>query len=234
MSGVKFSLFIDADNQSANVANSLFGYINRNNNRVFSATIAGNSNGKPNEAWVKALRDFDPHIQIESIVVPCHPDAADAALILELGQNLRGFCNAERHVIIVSRDDVLVSAAEWAQGCGLQISLAYANTGQALKKRNTTVPICLLSRSNVSRPASISNNKPSRDDTSVASTDIQKIIERMDSKYTRTKNGGFLKTHVGYELYGMGYKTKASREDFLRKIPGLKEKGTGVALELIF
>ncbi|NVZ11783.1 NYN domain-containing protein [Allochromatium humboldtianum] len=220
MCGVNFSLFVDADNQPARFARSLFEYIEKaSGGKIVSATIAGKNHGKLNDAWVKELENLSPGINIKSIVVDNKPNAADAALILHLGKDLQVFCQESQHAIIVSRDKIFASAAKTAEACGAKIFLAYLGSSKEIEKENKNNSISVLPIAKTLNPSSSRSKKDS------PSLEIKAVIDRIRSTCKRKKDGGYSKSDVGLLLVKLGYTTGKERKSVLRQIPGIKTCG---------
>ncbi len=138
------ALYIDADNQSSACAEALTSLL-RHEIAVdrIDAFIAGNHSGRKIGNWLDVFQRLAPEIQTRSLKVPITPDAADVALIMELGANLEHHIRQETIVIVVSRDGLLIRAAEQAKGRGARVFLAYAD-GDVPTVRNPRLTTLLL------------------------------------------------------------------------------------------
>ena len=121
--------YIDADNQSAQCAAELvaafrndFGVVN------LRAVIAGNNSGRQIQLWADELSAAAPGIEAIGLDCPSRKDAADLALIMELGASLESHRARAELVVVVSRDDLLVGAAERAKAHGCRAYSAYVDS----------------------------------------------------------------------------------------------------------
>ena len=135
--------YIDADNQSAQSAADLVALFRDDLGvRELRAVIAGNNSGRQIQLWADELAAAAPGIETIALDCPSRKDAADLALIMELGANLAEHARCGDLVAIVSRDDLLVGAAERtkAQGCRA-MATAMANSKLLLAAVNDSVAV---------------------------------------------------------------------------------------------
>jgi len=239
-------LYVDADNQSPALATPLLNtLIEVFTARISAITIAGNNLGKQVDCWHKHLIDHDPDLAIRTLTLPSRKEAADIALILELGANLERHIREQSLVIIMSRDDLLIGAAEQAQTRGARVLLAYADSTIPSPGHADLTTLLLPSVSKtparkppvtppppakpIAKPATtISSEVPPVDKTSVAS-----VVAALRTMCPEQPGGGYTATHVGQALAKMDFDAKA-RKQFLKTVPNLSTKGTGSEKLLLF
>ena len=239
-------LYIDADNQSPQLATPLLNtLIEVFTAQITAITIAGNNLGKQVDCWHRHLSDHDPDLAIRTLTLPSRKEAADIALILELGTNLERHIREQSLVIIMSRDDLLIGAAEQAKARGARVLLAYADSsipspGHAdlttlllptvsktpAKKTPAATPVATRA---AAKPAiTISTEVPPVDKTSVPS-----VLAALRKMCPKQIGGGYTATHVGQALAKLDFDAKA-RKQFLKTVPNLGAKGTGSSKLLLF
>lgn len=234
------ALYIDADNQSSLCAKSLVTLFREEfAARVISATIAGNNHGKQIDSWRQELVAEIPDIEVHALDVPVRKQAADIALIMELGANLDGHIREREMVVVVSRDDWLVGAAEYAKARGCIVLVSYAD-GEVPTARSTRLTTLLLPA--IVKPAV---TKPTLQPAPVKQTAAKApeaapdnktaaVLAQLQGMCTPQPGGGYTANEVGQALAKLGYATKVARTRFLDAIPELKEHGTGPTKVLVF
>lgn len=227
---VCIALYIDADNQSSQIAHVLIELLRDGlGARVVHATIAGNSDGKVSAGWSAALGEQIPDLPIKKIVVPCRKDAADAALILALGADLADHVRLGTRVVLVSRDVLLLAAAERAKAAGCHIYAAYTESGMPTA-RSPGITTLLLP----AVPGSVAQTEGRPRVTPVPKAlaeppaprdNIAGVIAQVKALCKPQPGGGYSATDVGQALAKIGYKTPAERKRVIATFPGLREKG---------
>jgi len=229
-------IYIDADNQSCQCAKSLANLLrNELGLQVTRIVLAGNNHGKEIENWRVALADELPDVEPLIFHVSSRKQAADAALIMELGANLERHRHDRERIIIVSRDDFLVGAAEHAKtkGCLVLVAYAHSEIPAARSTRLTTVVLPAVSKPFCPvPPADQSVTAPSAP-TKTADV-VRTVIAELRKLCTKQPGGGYTASAVGQALIKLGFDTKAKRARFLKAIPGLHEQGSGPDKVLVF
>ena len=246
VSVVTVALYVDADNQSAQCAEPLFNLFRTElNARFTSATISGNNLGHKIEDWRGALLAEDPDLAIQALPAPHRKDGADIALLMALGAALDQHLHEQTLVVVVSRDDLLIGAAEQAKARGCKTLVAYADS-DLQTARNTQLTTILLPA--LTKAVSTSANKPvsvvqpppvvmeaSNPGPTVqpipqtAGKDAKAVLAQLRHLCDQQPGGGYSATQVGQALSKLGY-DKAARARFLKSLPGLKKQGSGANL----
>lgn len=238
---VRVALYIDADNQSSQIAPALMDLLcDGLGARIIRATIAGNSDGKVSVGWSAALREQIPDLPINAIVVPCRKDAADVALILALGADLADHLRLGVRVVLVSRDALLLAAAERVKAFGCRIYAAYAD-GAIPTARSSGLTTLLLpaipsagTQTEVPPLVAITPQAPAPSDSVTTPADVAKVIAQIRALCKQQPGGGYSATDVGQALTTLGYQTPAARKRVIATFPGLREKGAHPHKLLIF
>ena len=236
------AFYIDADNQSSQCVKSLIGlFIGDTGMRIISATIAGNNHGKEIECWRSNLVSEVPDINLCLIDVCSRKQAADIALIMELGANLEQHIHERERVIIVSRDELLIGAAEYAKTRGCMVFISYANSDIPVARSTelTTYLLPVIAKPLPHQLTPVDQNQkivtpiPIPPKTSPISKDVP-VLAKLRQMCQQQSGGGYGASDIGQALLTLGFNTKASREKFLKSIPGLKARGTGPQKILVF
>ena len=238
---VRVALYVDADNQSSQSAGALIDLLHHGLGACLaSATIAGNSEGKVGAGWAAALREQIPDLPIQSFVVPCRKDAADAALILALGADLAAHRRDGTRVVLVSRDALLHAAAAQAKTVGCQVYIAYADSEIPTARSTTLTTLLLPALSTLGTSAgrlpvaAVAPRAAAPQAASPPALDVGKVIAQVRSLCKQQPGGGYSSTDVGQALTKLGYKTPAERKRVIATFPGLREKGAHPHKFLLF
>lgn len=230
------SIYIDADNQSCQCAKALANLLrNELGLKVSRIVLAGNNHGKEIENWRVALADEIPDVEPLIFHVSSRKQAADAALIMELGANLERHRHDRERIIIVSRDDFLVGAAEHAKtkGCLVLVAYAHSEIPAARSTRLTTLVLPAVSKS--SCPLLTADQSVTAPSAPTQTVDVVRtVIAELRKLCTKQPGGGYTANEVGQALFKLGFDTKAKRTQFLQTIPGLREQGSGPDKVLVF
>lgn len=142
---VSVALYIDADNQSPQCAKALLSAfrLDFSDARVVSATIAGNNHGQQINSWRDELLSVLPNLVVHTLTAPHRKQGADVALLMALGAGLERHVRERELVVIVSRDDLVIGAAEQAKARGCRTWITYAD-GEIPTARNTHSTTLLL------------------------------------------------------------------------------------------
>ncbi|WP_139558170.1 PIN domain-containing protein [Methylotetracoccus oryzae] len=230
------TLYIDADNQSCQCAKSLANLLrNELGLQVTRIVLAGNNHGKEIENWRGALAAELPDIEPLILHVSSRKQAADAALIMELGAKLERHLQYRERIIVVSRDDFLVGAAEHAKtrGCLVLVAYAHGEIPAARSSRLTTLVLPAVSKPSCLLPTADQGVTAPLAPTQTADV-VRTVIAELRKLCTKQPGGGYKANEVGQALFKLGFDTKAKRARFLKTIPGLHEQGSGPDKGLVF
>jgi hypothetical protein len=231
------ALYVDADNQSAQCAGPLlclFGQMLPS--QVVEAVIAGNNHGKEIDHWRKSLIAQDSGIAVRRLDVPSRRQAADAALVMALGQDLEKRIREGDLVVVVSRDEFLIRAAEQAMSRGCHVLLAYAG-GEMPVARTAELTTLVLPVVKGSETAPVQDSgAPPASPTPTGGSDprVAATLTKLRETCVQQPGGGYAPSDVGQALTKLGYKKPKDRRRFLQSVPGLQERGTGAKKVLIF
>jgi hypothetical protein len=233
------ALYVDTDNQSAQLAQPLLKALADDLNvPVAEITVAGNNVGKRLDQWRNQLADSDPELRVHVLDVPAHKEAADIALILDLGANLGRHIDEGHLVIVMSRDELLIGAAEQVRTRGARVLLAYGDSAtpssenSALttlllptvpKPRQVTTPV------DVSLAGTLPQTAPTVDTNSVAS-----VVAGIHQMCLEQPGGGYQPTDVGQALVKLGFVDASARRAFLQSVPNLVSRGKAGDKRLLF
>lgn len=244
------ALYIDADNQSPAIAEDLLVSVGEDWALELSRVVlAGNDHGQSVARWQTALLEHVPADCLFTLEVPRTPEAADLALILELGAAMERHRQQVDLVIILSRDEWLIAAAEAASRRGCRVWVAYAQTDTApARTRLPTLLLPAVQRSDEnSRPRPLADLPPPAAEVAAEPQALGTVppglqtpaadlplLSQLRAQCQQQPGGGYASTDVGQMLYRLGLTTKGQRERFLRTVPGLREIGTGPNKRLLF
>lgn len=224
------AVYIDADNQSSQGAKALLALLG---DAVVSVTIAGNNHGQEVERWRHELVSIVPDLNPRLLEVSSRKQAADIALIMELGAHLDQHIHERERVNIVSRDELLISAAECAQSRGCTVFIAYADSEipTARSTRLTTLLLPAIAKLSPPLPPATdpkaATSSPRPQTPFAGNTSVSPVLAKLREMCTPQPSGGYLASEVGQALFKLGYDTKAARTEFLTSIPGIEARGTG-------
>ena len=248
------ALYIDADNQSFAIAGDLLASVCDDwGLEVSRVVLAGNDHGQTVVRWQAGLSKQVPDERVLTLQVPITPEAADLALILELGAAMEQHRQHLDLVMVVSRDEWLIAAAEALRLRGCRVWVAYAQTektpartrlptlllpavnrsGDSAKPRPTTEPSATAMTAIGAPHAQAQGTPATSQPPSKSSTELE-LLAQLRAQCKQQPGGGYRSNEVGQVLYGLGLTSKAERERFLRAVPGLREIGTGADKQLLF
>lgn len=230
------ALYIDADNQSPQCAKALVSLLREDfDARVVSATIAGNNHGQQIDSWRDELLSEVPDLVVHALAVPHRKQAADVALLMALGADLERHIREREVLVIVSRDDLVIGAAEQAKARGCRTLVAYADS-EIPTARNPHLTTLLLpasaKASMVAAPAA-TVTPPARPLAQAPDDAVASVVAQLRTICKKKPGGGYDASDVGQALAKLGY-DKTARARFLASVPGLKKRGTGPTLTLVF
>jgi hypothetical protein len=202
------ALYIDADNQSPQCAGALLGVLRADfQARVVSATLAGNNHGQQVDRWRDALLSVLADLVVHTLVAPHRKQGADVALLMALGAGLERHVREREVVVVVSRDDLLIGAAEQARARGCRTLIAYAD-GDLSTARNPDVTTLLLPA--LARTSSVAHPGPVQTPTTAANSPrplaqtpdsgndaIALVLAKVRGLCTPKPGGGYAATDVG-------------------------------------
>ncbi|WP_295403095.1 NYN domain-containing protein [uncultured Thiocystis sp.] len=211
--------------------------------KIISATIAGNNQGPQIDHWRRELLAAIPDLVVQALPAPHRKQGADIALLMALGAELERHLRERVVVVIVSRDDLLIGAAEHAKARGCRALIAYAD-GEIPTARNahlTTLLLPAVAKANpVARPVSATTQPavpvvtaPAVTPTPTSKGEGTSVAAQLRAMCTKQPGGGYTATDVGQALFKLGY-DKAARARFLQSLPGLTTRGTGANKILVF
>jgi hypothetical protein len=247
--------YIDADNQSAQCAADLVSLF-RDDLAVgaLRAVIAGNNSGSQIDIWARELAAAAPDIEALALDVPSRKDAADVALIIELGANLERHRRDGDLVVAVSRDDLLVGAAEYAKARGCRAFAALVDSDPPCA-RSSRVATLLLPTPGKQRPARppvrrlVSTlpslaRKPAEQSAQSApkpeptpanpGPDPAAVLARLREQCKPAPGGGYCATEIGQALKNLGFADAKTRAQFLKTTPGIQPRGSGTRKVYVF
>jgi hypothetical protein len=234
--------YIDADNQSHQCAKALVSLFRTVfDARVVSATNVGNNHGKQIDRWRDELVSALPDLVVHPLAAPDRKQGADVALLMALGANLERHIRDGEVVVIVSRDELVIAAAEQIKARGCRTLIAYADS-DVPTARNPDVTTLLLPA--VATPVSVPRaapavapaataTPPARPPDQAPGGDVESVIAQLRGMCTQQPGGGYSASDVGQALSKLGY-DKAKRKRFLESVPGLSVRGTGANKVLEF
>ncbi|EIC22489.1 NYN domain-containing protein [Thiorhodovibrio frisius] len=243
---IAFALYIDADNQSAHSAAALVEVLQQDiGGHIALVIVAGNNKANRNESWINALREQIPDLPIENLSVPCRPNAADIALILALGEGMAEHRLNQTRVVIVSRDTLLLDAAEQIKRSGVRLFVAYSDGEVPTARRTNLLTLLLPSPIESSREPVITvtptgaRTAPSPTPLQSAPSDTVKTEVAAAVAYVRANcqkqpGGGYSSSEVGQALAKLGYSTPAERRHILAQFPKFQTQGSGAQKCLVF
>jgi len=229
-----FALYIDADNQAAHGAAALLDVLQGLGGRITRVVVAGNDKGNKTAAWIEALRAHVSEECIDNRIVPCRSNAADIALILALGADLDEHRRTQTRVVVVSRDKLLLDAAEQVKDAGVRLYVAYADnplpTAQRTKLTTFLLP-CPEERSADEAQAAPAPASPAQD---TPLSEVQRAMAYVREHCTKHPEGGYSASYVGHLLSQLGYSTPAARRAILARFPNLQVLSEGPTKRLRF
>lgn len=231
------TLYVDADNQPALCANSLASLLKEDLGwRVTQVVVAGNNHGGELDKWRRELESGFPESEPTIIEVSLRKHAADLALVMEIGRNLDRHLRAGERLLIVSRDDLLIGAAEYAKSRGCAVIVAYVRS-ENVAVRSTQLGTLILPGL-AGSPVPVESALPPMPSGVTAPQSLAETVGLVTSRIREMcpaePGGGFSATAVGQALATLGFDTKAKRDQFLKSVPGLKEQGEGPNKRLTF
>ncbi len=235
-------LYIDADNQSHQCANALLNLFRTEfEARIVSATIAGNNQGQEINSWRNELVAELPDLEVHALAAPHRKQGADIALLMALGADLERHIRERRVLVIVSRDDLVIGAAEQAKARGCKTLIAYADSEipTARNRHLTTLLLPALAKASpIDLPASVAApsapvTPPARTQAKPPKGEVASVVAQLRTMCKKKPGGGYGASDVGQALSTLGY-DKAARERFLKSVPGLTVRDTGPNKTLVF
>jgi hypothetical protein len=154
---------------------------------------------------------------------------------MALGADLERHIRDSEVVVIVSRDDLVIGAAEQAKARGCKTLIAYAES-EIPTARNPYLTTLLLPASAkapaVAAPAATATPS-ARPPAQAPSGTAASVIAQLRGMCKQQPSGGYGASDVGQALSKLGY-DKAARARFLASVPALTVRGTGPNKVLVF
>lgn len=216
MSTTSTILFVDADNQPSTAAPELAAYLRAMGRSISRINVAGNGSGAHVAGWGRACDDLFPGAAIQTLVTPVRKQAADAWLLFEIGRLTATPLPDGTMIVIVSRDDILVAAAEQLTHEGVLVLLASHSAAPPPATMVGHLPLAVGNAAEAVRAASVDVASPSS------------ILEYLRSVVPRRSRHPlrYAATDVGQALARLGM-NRQMRACVLRQIPGLRTIGEG-------
>lgn len=227
------AIYVDADNQLPACAEPLL-VLCRGDLAItrVEIVIAGNNAGRQLDLWVERLHAVDPAAEVEPLQVPARKEAADLALVMALGANLQRHRTAGDLILIVSRDELLVGAAERARALGCCCLVAYSS-GAPVRPHAMQLPTLILplpdKGATAAAPPLVAATSDKQDSIPVkpaAGQDTRAILTGVRKALEEHPKGGYAAGPLGYVLAQMGLDAKA-RARFLTQTDGVRVVGSG-------
>lgn len=229
-------LFVDADNQLPTLAPSLSRFLKTIAGQCERAIVAGNAMGERVKNWKSKLSEHFPGVEISCHLAPIRKQSADVRLMFELARFFHDQPDSAILLVILSRDDLLVAAAECLveRGQNVMVAVGPAANGNSLV---TDVPVVVLATPQQTAAHAMSNSQQKADVKEDAPKSegqiVQKAIDEIRAKLTLNARGGYAASAVGQVLAQLGHDKKA-RANIVKQFPNLREVGTGPDKRLIF
>ena len=137
-------------------------------------------------------------------------------------------------VVIVSRDELVIGAAEQikARGCRTLIAYADSEIPTARNPHLTTLllptlakPVSIARAAPVVVPAATATH-PAHPPDQAPDGDLESVLAKLRGMCAQQPGGGYCPSDVGQALSKLGY-DKAARKRFLKSVPGVTARGTG-------
>ncbi|MFN2349997.1 MAG: hypothetical protein ABR558_10575 [Thioalkalivibrio sp.] len=220
-------LFIDADNQPPALGPSAIRFLESIGRPAERAVVAGNGAGRRVTDWEISLRDTCPTVEILTHIAPMRKQSADAILLLEMAPFYHNPTDDRPLIMILSRDDLLVAAAELlaSRDHDVLISLSATNPSPV-----TTVPVLILPVDGQPAPPKsaaaieVNSANPELVDSTVLQNAARAIRHHLGAQNKKT---GYLATAVGQVLANLGH-DKAMRTRILTAIAEIRTDDAGV------
>lgn len=230
-------LFVDADNQPSILASSLARFLRTIGRTSAKAIVAGNGMGDRVRNWESALSEALPDVEVTCHVAPLRKQSADVRLMFELAPYYHGQPDTSVLIVIFSRDDLLVAAAECLvqRGLNVMIVVGAAANGTALV---TDVPVVVLATPHQVQSTAVAASASAAPlaDVPVVKAENQVLataIKTIRKSLKPNQQGGYAASAVGQVLAQLGH-DKATRAKLVKQLPNLKEVGVGPEKRLIF
>lgn len=119
-------IYVDADNQPAVLSAALLRALRDRHLAPCRAEVFGNIKSNGLAPWAEHLRqDAALASCVRVHEVPCFDQSADVSLMLALGGSLDKLRRDRTHVVIVSRDNVLLACAQRLKDFGLRVLVVH-------------------------------------------------------------------------------------------------------------
>ena len=229
-------LFVDADNQVPTLAPALSRFLKTIAGQCERAIVAGNAMGERVRNWESKLAEHFPGVEINCHLAPIRKQSADVRLMFELARFFHDQPDSAILLVILSRDDLLVAAAECLvqRGQNVMVVVGATANGNSLV---TDVPVVVLATSQQAAVHAMTDSVPKavvKENAPKSERQIvQEAITEIRAKLTLNAKGGYAASAVGQVLAQLGHDKKA-RMSIVKQLPNLREIGTGPEKRLIF
>jgi hypothetical protein len=204
------TVYVDADNQAAALAPGLLHALASRGLTAATIELFGNCKAPQLGHWRRALVDHAQGVMVRCTRVPCHSQAADAALLLAVGARLGEHLQTATLIVIMSRDNLMLATAQRLQDLGARVLVCHGPAAPA----KCNVDTVLLPAPGASREA-------------------LSLVGKIRRELPAEQNGGYRKSLVGALLRRAGL-DRRGRAVFLTSLPGLRsERTTGDRLLFI-
>ncbi|MFT3759265.1 NYN domain-containing protein [Thauera sp.] len=233
-------VFVDADNQSPVLGSLLLRFLASIGRDDVQCFIAGNGSGDRVNAWRASLEDTKPDVQVVAHVTPLRKQSADVRLVFEMATLYHSQPDPQTVILVVSRDDLLLAAAESLHVLGHHVLIVLGGSATTVPLA-TELPVLVLPLpqppaqplpKEEAPPVTVEPQSPQvaeAVDSRVVSATISKIRQTL----VQSKGGGYAASAVGHLLSQMGY-DREMRTRILQSIPNLREAVVGADKILFF
>lgn len=231
-------LFIDADNQSPSLAKPLMRFLANVGLGTAHIFIAGNGSGDRGNGWQSALDEVSLDLPVTTHKAPMRKQSADVRLLFELAPFYHREPDTVAVVLIVSRDDLLLAAAEALHSQGHKVLVAVGAAAPALPLASE-LPVVVLPQPHPAatqtpqRAFAAAELKPAASGPDLDAQIVKAAITRIRQTLSPSQGGGYAASAVGQVLSQMGY-DKTMRTLIVKAIPNLRETGVGSDKRLVF
>lgn len=232
-------VFVDADNQSPALGSLLLRFLASIGRDDVQCFIAGNGSGDRINAWRASLEDTKPDVQVVAHVTPLRKQSADVRLVFEMATLYHSQPDPQTVILVVSRDDLLLAAAESLHVLGHHVLIVLGGSATTVPL-STELPVLVLPLPQPPAqpilkevPPVMAAPQPPQVTGVVDSRDVGAAIAKIRQEVSQSKGGGYSASAVGQLLSQLGY-DKAMRTKILKAIPNLRETGVGGDKQLFF
>jgi hypothetical protein len=200
------TVYVDTDNQGPALAPTLLRRVQELGLRAGTVHLFGNERAPQLAAWRAALEAAGfPSSDLHLTRVPCRRQAADVAQLLALGGGLAAHVDGRAAAVIVSRDNLLLAAAERLQDLGASVLVCHGPGAP----------------SHCRAPTHVLGSVPA-----TAQHETLSLVTLRRRAVPSEPCGGYRKSLVGSFLRRQGF-DRGRRAAFLASLPGLQSRRAG-------